>query len=83
MKTIYDYLTIGIFAGLIVMFLKRSMDEAPPGDALWQYLVAAVGLAVTNYLGNHDYVLLAMLALAATIGFILWVLRPFPQFPRR
>lgn len=83
MHTIYDFVTLGIFAGLIVLFLQRSMDEAPPGDALWQYLVAAVGLAVTNYCGNHELVPLAIVALIATIGFILWVLRPFPQFPRR
>lgn len=83
MHTIYDFVTIALFAGLIVLFLQRSMDEAPPGDALWQYLVAAVGLAVTNYCGNQELVPLAIVALIATIGFILWVLRPFPQFPRR
>jgi hypothetical protein len=83
MHTIYDFITIAIFAGLIVLFLQRSMDEAQPGDALWQYLVAAVGLAITNYCGNHKLVPLAIVALIGTVGFILWVLRPFPQFPRR
>lgn len=83
MHTFYDFITIGIFAGLIVLFLQRSIDEAPPGDALWQYLVAAGGLAITNYCGNHEFVAVAIVALIATIGFILWVLRPFPQFPRR
>ena len=51
MSTVYDWLTMIVFAGLVVLFLQRSQGEAR--DALWQYLVAAVGCAVTNYLGNE------------------------------
>lgn len=82
MKTIYDFMTIGIFAGLIVLFLQRSIDEAHD-DHLWQYLLASVGCAVTNYLGNEGYVVPAVLALVATIAFIVYVLKPIHGFPPR
>ena len=51
MQTVYDWATMIVFAGLIVLFLQRSQGE--PRDHLWQYLVAAVGCATTNYLGNE------------------------------
>jgi hypothetical protein len=84
METPYDWLTVMTFAGLIVLFLQRSQGEAR--DHLWQYLVAAVGCAVTNYIGNEAMksgeVLLHAGAAAlfiATIGFIWRVLQPFNQ----
>jgi hypothetical protein len=84
MSTIWDFLTIGLFAGLIVLFLQRSMgDERTDDDPMWRYLVAAIGCAVTNYLGNEVNGLTAAAALVVTVLFILFELRPFPQFPRR
>jgi uncharacterized membrane protein len=84
METPYDWLTVMTFAGLIVLFLQRSQGE--PRDHLWQYLVAAVGCAVTNYLGNEALksgeMLLhagAIALFAATIAFIWRVLQPFNQ----
>ena len=52
METIYDWLTILIFAGLIVLFLQRSAGDEEPADTIWQYLVASLGCAVANYVGN-------------------------------
>lgn len=92
METVFDFLTVGIFAGLIVLFLKRSVDddnsvtdsaEAPVDDHLWQYLVAAVGCAVANYVGNEGYPIPAVALIIATLAFIAYVLRPFPGFPPR
>ena len=84
MSTIWDFVTLAIFAGLIVLFLQRSMDEEPPADdPMWRYLVAAVGCAVTNYLGNEVSGLAAAATLLVTIAFIIYELRPLPQFPRR
>ncbi|MFZ4110987.1 MAG: XrtV sorting system accessory protein [Polymorphobacter sp.] len=51
METAYDWSTIIVFAGLIVLFLQRSQGEAR--DHLWQYLVASIGCAATNYIGNE------------------------------
>jgi hypothetical protein len=91
-ETVFDWVTVAIFAGLIVLFLQRSSGESEPQDHIWQYLVAAVGCAVTNYLGNggldaaeeggaYDYVQLggAVLVLAATLAFVWIVLKPFKR----
>ncbi|MES2290527.1 MAG: XrtV sorting system accessory protein [Pseudomonadota bacterium] len=76
METIYDWVTMAVFAGLIVLFLQRS-SEAVQRDSLWQYLVAAVGCAVCNYLGNEGYTIFAVLVLVGVLAFVYYVLRPF------
>ncbi|WP_126174433.1 XrtV sorting system accessory protein [Altericroceibacterium xinjiangense] len=77
MQTIYDWITLAVFAGLIVLFLQRSTDDVPT-DRLWQYLPPAVGCAFTNWLGNRGDDLLAIIVLALTFGYIGYVLKPFP-----
>ena len=64
MSTIYDWLTIGLFAALIVLFLQRSTDEGPEADSIWHYLPPSVGCAVTNYFGNEGMNLTAVAVLA-------------------
>jgi len=85
MDTLYDWVTIAIFAGLIVLFLQRSTSDEPPAqdDSLVLYLVAGVGCAVANYLGNHGFPWLAIPLIAATLGYIVFWLKPFPQRPPR
>jgi len=84
MSSFWDFATMAVFAGLIVLFLQRSMgDEAADNDPMWRYLAAAVGCAVANYLGNEVNGYAAAAALVVTLLFILFELRPFPQFPRR
>ena len=78
MQTFYDWATLAVFAGLIVLFLQRSISERSEKDAsLLYYLAAGVGCAASNYLGNHGQDVLALALLAATIGFILYFLKPF------
>lgn len=81
METVFDFLTIGIFAGLIVLFLQRSIGEGEPQDSMWQYLVAAVGCAAANYLGNEGYPYLAVALIVGTLAFIYYVLHPFSRQP--
>lgn len=75
METIYDWVTVAIFAGLVVLFLERSRagDESDP---LHNYLIAAVGCALGNYLGNEGMHVLAAMVIAATLGFIYFFLKP-------
>ena len=82
MQTIYDWVTVALFAGIIVLFLQRSVG--PVRDSMWPYLVASVACAVVNQIGNHaveiDDVLwhvFAVIGLAATLAFIQHFLRPF------
>ena len=84
METVYDWVTVAIFAGLVVLFVQRSTSEepAPEHDSLLFYLGAALGCAVANYLGNKGLHLLAIPLIVATIIFILYYLRPFKIWPR-
>lgn len=84
METPYDWGTVIVFAGLIVLFLQRSQGVAR--DHLWQYLIAAVGCAATNYVGNEAiklgdtlYHVAAVGLGVATLGFIWFVLQPFSE----
>ncbi|WP_366519940.1 XrtV sorting system accessory protein [uncultured Croceicoccus sp.] len=77
METVYDWLTVVLFAFLVVLFLHRSVDVENPKDHLWQYLVAGVGCAVTNWLGNEGMDAMAVGTFLATLAFIYYTLRPF------
>ena len=74
METVWDWLTIFIFAGLVTLMLQRSSEEKPR-DKLWQYLPAALGCAVANYLGNEGIVWAAVLLLIAVFAYIVIVLK--------
>jgi uncharacterized membrane protein YjjP (DUF1212 family) len=80
MDTIYDWLSLAIFAGLIVLFLQRSTSERTGNDvSLFYYLAAGVGCAVANYFGNNGQDIVAVLLLVATVGFIAYFLKPFQK----
>ena len=78
METPYDWLTLAIFAGLIILFLQRSTAETP-SDRMIQYAPPAIGCAVANYLGNHEQHALAILAIVAIVVYIWVILKPLPR----
>lgn len=82
METPFDWITLTIFSGLVVLFIDRSMKN-DQNDHLWQYLVAAVGCAVANYLGNEGQPLAGAALVVVILGYVLWVLKPIPGWPRR
>jgi Ca2+/Na+ antiporter len=83
MQTVYDWVSLAIFAGLIVLFLQRSTSDRAERDAsLLFYLAAGVGCAVANYFGNHGQDIVAILLLAATLAFIFFYLKPFERRPK-
>lgn len=84
MESVYDWVTVAIFAGLVVLFVQRSTAEEQlrEHDSLLLYLGAALGCAVANYLGNQGWHVLAIPLIVATILFILYYLRPFKFWPR-
>ncbi len=85
MDTAYDWITVIIFSGLIVLFLQRSTSDGPErkNDSIFLYLGAGVGCAVANYLGNHGYAWLAIPLLVATLAYIYYLLKPFAAQQRR
>lgn len=77
MGTIYDWATMAVFAGLVVLFLQRSMSENEPQDRIIHYLPPAIGCALANYLGNNGQGLIAWLLILAVIAYIIHILKPF------
>jgi hypothetical protein len=78
LETIYDWVTVAIFAGLVVLFLQRSTAEEP-SDRLIDYLPPALGCAVANWLGNNGYPLFAVLAIVAVGAYTWYVLKPLAR----
>lgn len=75
MQTVFDWLSLIVFAGLAVLFLQRSVDGESMGR-MWLYLPPAAGCALGNYLGNNDNAMPAVLLLVASIAYIIYVLKP-------
>jgi len=82
METAYDWITVAIFAGLIVLFLQRSVG--PDHDRMWPYFAAAVGCAVVNQAGNHAietsdllWHAISVIGIVAILVFIHYLLHPF------
>lgn len=75
METIYDWMALIAFAGLIVLFLQRSSMDDPP-DTVWHYMPPAIGCALSNYLGNEGMGVLAVLTLGAVAAYVWFVLKP-------
>ena len=74
METIWDWLTVFLFAGLATLLLQRSsVDE--PQDKLWHYAPPALGCAAANYFGNHGQPIIAGLLLAAVVVYVFVVLK--------
>ena len=79
MNSIYDWVTMLIFGGLVVLFLQRSAGPAHPSDRIYHYLPPALGCAVANYLGNNDQRVAAVALIIAVVGYILLFMKPFDK----
>lgn len=75
METVYDWVTILGFAGLVTLFLQRSSLEEPQ-DTIWHYLPPSIGAALTNYLGNEGMDIAAIAVGLATVAYVFIVLKP-------
>lgn len=75
MQTPFDWVTVAVFAGLVVLLLQRSAMPQP-SDRLWQYAPPAIGCATVNYLGNNGHAAWAVVGLLLVIGYIVVVLKP-------
>ena len=92
METPYDWLTVAIFAGLIVIFLQRSVGDDEPADSIWSYLPPSLGCAIANQLGNKAmksteggdgiYHVAAIILILAVIAYIILIIKPFPTRPQ-
>ncbi|WP_293678084.1 XrtV sorting system accessory protein [uncultured Phenylobacterium sp.] len=88
METVYDWITVAIFGGLVVLFLHRSVQPGEPQDTILHYLPPAVGCAVANWVGNppQNQGLFSFLIVLGVLIYVLLVLKPFGfdfKFPKR
>lgn len=82
METVYDWITVAIFGGLVVLFLHRSVQPGEPQDTILHYLPPAVGCAVANWFGNEGQGLISFLIVLGVLIYIALVLKPFGlKFP--
>jgi hypothetical protein len=77
MNSIYDWVSMLLFGGIVVLFLHRSMSTSRPSDKIYHYIPPALGCAVGNYLGNNDYRVSAATVLILVVGYILFYMKPF------
>lgn len=75
METVFDWISVLLFAGLAVLYLERSASPEPK-DKVWQYLPPAVGCALANFLGNEGYVVAAVVCLVAVAAYVYYALHP-------
>lgn len=76
-KTIYDVITLALFAGLAILFLQRSTEQAR--DRMIDYVPPAVGCALANWLGNNDQPIWAVVTIVLGLLYTFIVLKPFKQ----
>ncbi len=78
LSSIYDLVTMVLFAGLAVLFLQRSTAPEPQ-DHMWQYAPPAIALATANQVGNKlpEIAWVAWLIIAAAVIYVVYVLKPF------
>jgi apolipoprotein N-acyltransferase len=81
LSTIYDLITVALFAGLVILFLQRSTEPETPNDRIIYYLPPAVGCALANWLGNNHQDIWAVIALVAVVIYSYMVLKPFQKTP--
>jgi hypothetical protein len=86
METIYDWVTVAIFAGLIVIFLQRSVGDGEPQDSILSYLPPSIGCAVSNWFGNEGlkdgntaYQVIGALGIVAVLAYTYYVIKPFQK----
>lgn len=85
-ETVYDWITVAIFGGLVVLFLHRSVQPGEPQDTILHYLPPAVGCAVANWFGNEGQGLVSFLIVLGVLIYVALVLKPFGlniKFPKR
>jgi hypothetical protein len=78
-STIYDLVTLVLFAGLALLFLQRSAGPASPRDRIYHYAPPAIGCAAANWLGNHQLDAAAVATLVLSAAYVVVVLKPFQE----
>ena len=73
METVFDWVTIIMFAGMVTHFLQQSANRGARQTPLWQYGIAAAGCALANWLGNEGQAAAAGGVIVLTLCFMAYV----------
>ena len=86
METVWDWVTVFAFAGLVTLMLQRSSEEVLR-DKLWHYAPPAIGCAIANQVGNaaiedgQTLYHVGAIAIMVAVGvYVIKVLKP--ELPR-
>lgn len=79
METVFDWLTVGIFGILAVIFLQRSIGPRPAHDRMINYFPPAVGCMAANYVGNEGWAVASIAIMVGVLAYIWFVIKPFDQ----
>jgi hypothetical protein len=79
MSTVFDWLTVAIFAVLAVIYLQRSVGTRPAHDAVWKYLPPAVACVTANQVGNAGWGVAAVVLMVVAMAYVWFVIRPLDR----
>ncbi|KTR85303.1 hypothetical protein GGR39_000058 [Novosphingobium fluoreni] len=79
MTTVFDWLTVAIFAALAVVYLQRSVGPRPAHDAVWKYLPPAAICMIANQVGNGGWAVPAAILMFGAIAYIWFIIRPLDR----
>ena len=74
METVWDWVTIFAFAGLVTLMLQRSAEDEPK-DKLWHYAPPALACAIANQIGNAGYHVVAALMMVGVLIYVFYILK--------
>lgn len=77
MQTVFDWLSVGLFCAIAVVFLQRSTGPARKGDTILLYLPPVLLCALANWAGNSGHSWIAAALLTGAIAYFALVLRPW------
>lgn len=83
LETPFDWITVGIFAGLVTHFIAHSVKDGERDISFLHYLVPSCGCALANWLGNEGYWPIAVLVLIAVGAYAWRFLRTAPASPHQ
>ena len=75
MSTVYDFVTVALFASLVAVFLFLTDRRSETVSCL---LISGVSVAVANQLGNAGQGTLAVALLAAAMVYAALIVRAHP-----
>ncbi|MGF1456541.1 MAG: XrtV sorting system accessory protein [Alphaproteobacteria bacterium] len=68
MSTPYDWGTVLIFVGIVILFFRRQQQGRE--EDLSRYILASIGCALANYFGNEGYHIAGLSLIGAVLFYI-------------